>query len=85
MPLRLFAQILEIIRPDAHHKGKPDRVDASGSRLSLAQADTIRKASVHLEEWRKMIIVSERKRFKQTILDLYLTIHATASLRCTDC
>ncbi|KIK43894.1 hypothetical protein CY34DRAFT_788831 [Suillus luteus UH-Slu-Lm8-n1] len=63
-------QILEIIRPDAHSKGGPDRVDASGSRLSLAQADTIRKASVHLEEWRKMIIVSERKRFRQTILDL---------------
>lgn len=63
-------QILDIIRPDAHSRGGSDRVDTSGSRLSLAQANTIRKASVHLEEWRKTIIVSERKRFRQTILDL---------------
>jgi hypothetical protein len=67
MPLRIFAQILDIIRPDAHSKGVSDRVDTSGSRLSLAQANTIRKASVHLEEWRKTIIVSERKRFRQKV------------------
>jgi hypothetical protein len=83
--LRLYAQILDVVRPDAQSKGRPNSVDTSGSRLSLAQADTVRKASAHLEEWRKTILVSERKRFRQSQLDLCLTIYATATLRRTDC
>ncbi|KAG1874893.1 beach-domain-containing protein [Suillus subluteus] len=39
-------------------------------QLSIAQTDTVRKASAHLEEWRKTILVSERKHFRQTLLDL---------------
>lgn len=84
MLLRRYAQIFDIVRPDAQSKGRSDPVDTSGSRLGLAQADTIRKAFVHLEGWRKTILVSEHKRFRQTLLDLYLTIYATATLRCTD-
>ncbi|KAG1898251.1 uncharacterized protein F5891DRAFT_1238965 [Suillus fuscotomentosus] len=45
-------------------------VDTSGSRLGLAQADTVCKASARLKEWRQTILVSERKRFRQTLLDL---------------
>ncbi|KAG2346496.1 beach-domain-containing protein [Suillus weaverae] len=63
-------QILDIVRPDTQSKGRPDPVDTSGSRLGLAQADTVCKASARLEEWRKSILVSERKRFRQTLLDL---------------
>ncbi|KAG1855169.1 hypothetical protein DFJ58DRAFT_716258 [Suillus subalutaceus] len=63
-------QILGIVRPGAQSKGRPDFADTSGSQLSLAQADTVRKASAHLEEWRKTILVSERKHFRQTLLDL---------------
>ncbi|KAG1810733.1 hypothetical protein EV424DRAFT_1422048 [Suillus variegatus] len=63
-------QILDIVRPDAQPKGRTEPVDTSGSRLGLAQADTVCKASARLEEWRQTILVSERKRFRQTLLDL---------------
>ncbi|KAG2357108.1 hypothetical protein BDR07DRAFT_1421270 [Suillus spraguei] len=63
-------QILDIVRPDAQSKGQAEPVDTSGSRLEFAQADAVRKASAHLEEWRKTILISERKRFRQTLLDL---------------
>ncbi|KAG2135261.1 hypothetical protein DEU56DRAFT_888131 [Suillus clintonianus] len=63
-------QILDIVRPDTQPKGRTDPVDTSVSRLGLVQADTVRKASARLEEWRKTILGSERKRFRQTLLDL---------------
>ncbi|KAG1745693.1 hypothetical protein EDB19DRAFT_1927133 [Suillus lakei] len=63
-------QIFDIVRPDAQPKGRPDPVDTSGSRLDLVHADTVRKASARFEEWRNTILVSERKRFRQTLLDL---------------
>lgn len=72
-------QILDIVRPGAQSKGRPDPVDTSGSRLSLAQADTVRKASAHIKEWRKTILVSERKHFRQTLLDLQEKRHRVAS------
>jgi hypothetical protein len=72
-------QILDVVRPDAQSKGRPNSVDTSGSRLSLAQADTVRKASAHLEEWRKTILVSERKRFRQSQLDLQEKRHRGVS------
>lgn len=84
-PLRLYAQILDIVRPDAQPKGRTEPVDTSGSRLGLAQADTVCKASARLEEWRQTILVSERKRFRQTLLDLCLIVHAPATSKCTDC
>ncbi|KAG0700703.1 NUC071 domain-containing protein [Suillus ampliporus] len=79
-PLRVYAQILDIVRPDAQPRRQPNVVDTSGSRLGIVQADTVRKASGRIEEWRKTILASERKRFRQTLLDLCLTIHATATL-----
>ncbi|KAG2136966.1 uncharacterized protein EDB93DRAFT_1253823 [Suillus bovinus] len=63
-------QILDIVRPDAQSKGRAEPVDTSGSQLGLVQSDTVCKASARLEEWRKTILVSERKRFRQTLLDL---------------
>ncbi|KAG1732883.1 uncharacterized protein EDB91DRAFT_1150772 [Suillus paluster] len=63
-------QILDIVRPDAQPKRQANAVDTSGSRLGLVQADTVLKASIRMEEWRKVILASERKRFRQNLSDL---------------
>ena len=74
-PLRVYAQILDVVRPDDQPTRRLHLVDTSGSTLALVQADSVRKASARLEEWRKTILVSERKLFRKTLLDLYLNIH----------
>jgi len=84
MPLRVYAQILDIVRPDAQPKRGSHSVDTSGSRLGLVQTDAVRKASARLEEWRKSILVSERKRFRTTLLDLYVNFYAAVTFTCTD-
>ncbi|KAG0697567.1 hypothetical protein DFH29DRAFT_1003625 [Suillus ampliporus] len=70
IPTSQKQQILDIVRPDAQPRRQPNTVDTSGSRLGIVQADTVRKASGRIEEWRKTILASERKRFRQTLLDL---------------
>ena len=82
--LRVYAQILDVVHPNDQPRRSPQPVDTSGLTLALVQADSVRKASTRLEEWRKTILVSERKLFRKTVLDLYSNIHATATFTCAD-
>jgi hypothetical protein len=73
-PLRVYAQILDIVHPDDQPRRRPNAVDTSGSTIALIQADSVRKTSARMEEWRKTILGSERVLFRKTLLDLCLII-----------
>ena len=73
-PLRVYAQILDAIHPDDQPRRQPNAVDTSGSTIALLQADSVRKTSARMEEWRKTILGSERVLFRKTLLDLCLNI-----------
>lgn len=78
-PLRVCAQILDVVHPDDQPRRRLNAVDTSGSTLALVQADSVRKTLARMEEWRKAILGSERVLFRKTLLDLCLNIHLYVS------
>ncbi|KAI9573033.1 hypothetical protein HD554DRAFT_2058344 [Boletus coccyginus] len=61
-------QILEITKPGFQPTSRV--VTSSSSRLVSVQEEALRKSTSRLEEWRNTIVVSERERYRKTVIDM---------------